>query len=141
MKVRNFFIALSFLMLFFGTANAYEMTEQEQNCMTRALYHEARGEPERGIFAVASVIMNRAISENYPDNICAIINQPGQFTYDHKAKIHEWAAFAKVRSIVNAIQDGFEPVHPYIYFHSIYVVGQCTYKKDRVRIGHHYFCR
>lgn len=140
MKIRYVFIALAMLFLCTTESKAYEMTEKEQRCLAQALYHEARGEPEKGIFAVASVIINRTMEENFPEDICGVIKQPGQFTYDHSAKVKEWGAFAKVRSVVAAIQEGFEPVHPFLYFHATNVVGQCTYKKNRIRIGHHYFC-
>lgn len=137
---RLFFIALALFMLCTSHAKAYEMTPQEQSCMTSALYHEARGESDRGMFAVAAVIMNRTMEENFPDDVCGVISQKGQFTYDHKAKMKEWAAVTKVKSIVAAIQEGFEPVHPFVYFHSIHVPGQCSFKKNRIRIGNHYFC-
>ena len=44
-------------------------------CLSQALYHEARGEGVRGLFAVAEVILNRVDSGAYPDNVCAVINQ------------------------------------------------------------------
>lgn len=139
--MKYFFVALAiFLLLTTNESKAFEMSENEKNCMTQALYHEARGEPERGIFAVASVIMNRTLEGNFPDDICGVVKQRGQFTYDHKAKVREWNSFYKVRSVVNAIEEGFEPIHPFLYFHRVDVVGQCTTKRNRIRIGHHYFC-
>ena len=56
-------------------------------CLTEALYFEARGEPIEGQYAVAEVILNRVDADNYPDTICGVITQGTgrqfacQFTY------------------------------------------------------------
>lgn len=56
-------------------------------CLTEALYFEARGEPIAGQYAVAEVILNRVDADNYPDTICGVITQGTgrqfacQFTY------------------------------------------------------------
>ena len=44
-------------------------------CLAEALYFEARGEPIKGQFAVAEVILNRVKSEEFPNSICSVINQ------------------------------------------------------------------
>ena len=44
-------------------------------CLSRALYHEARGEGERGMRAVAEVVLNRAESSRFPDTVCAVVDQ------------------------------------------------------------------
>ena len=40
-----------------------------------AIYFEARGEAERGQMAVAQVVLNRAFSGYYPDNVCDVVYQ------------------------------------------------------------------
>lgn len=60
---------------------------RQWQCLTEALYFEARGEPIIGQYAVAEVILNRVDSANYPDTICGVVNQGTgrrfacQFTY------------------------------------------------------------
>lgn len=44
-------------------------------CMTRAIYFEARGESLRGQFAVAEVILNRMDSPDYPATVCGVVEQ------------------------------------------------------------------
>lgn len=44
-------------------------------CLTEALYHEARGESVLGQIAVAEVILNRVDSRAYPDSVCGVIGQ------------------------------------------------------------------
>lgn len=48
---------------------------REWRCLTEALYFEARGEPIRGQYAVAEVILNRVDMSNYPDSVCGVVNQ------------------------------------------------------------------
>lgn len=48
---------------------------QEKICLTQAIYHEARGEPEDGQWAVAQVILNRVEHPKYPDSICGVVFQ------------------------------------------------------------------
>ncbi|MDF1871220.1 cell wall hydrolase [Vannielia sp.] len=76
----------------------------EWQCLTEALYHEARGETVKGQFAVAEVILNRAKSGLYPNTVCGVIHQGTgkryqcQFTYTCDGlsdKVREKAAFAR----------------------------------------------
>lgn len=47
----------------------------DEQCLTTAIYHEARGESLKGQFAVAEVIMNRVASRNFPNSICGVVYQ------------------------------------------------------------------
>lgn len=57
-----------------------EKYKQEHRCLTNALWHEARGEPEEGVRAVMSVIYNRKKHKNFPSTFCGVILQPMQFS-------------------------------------------------------------
>ncbi len=55
-------------------------------CLTQAVYYEARGEPREGQVGVAQVVMNRVGSGRYPASVCAVVFQgagrPGcQFSF------------------------------------------------------------
>ena len=45
----------------------------EKDCLARAIYFEARSEPEAGQIAVANVILNRVKSKSYPNTICGVV--------------------------------------------------------------------
>ncbi len=47
-------------------------------CMALAIYHEARGEPLNGQFAVAQVIENRVNSKRFPNDTCSVVFQGGE---------------------------------------------------------------
>lgn len=44
-------------------------------CLARAVYHEARGEGETGMRAVAEVVLNRVESRRFPGSICGVVYQ------------------------------------------------------------------
>lgn len=48
--------------------------------LARTLYGEARGEPRQGIEAVANVILNRVMSNRYPNTIAKVCLQRRQFS-------------------------------------------------------------
>ncbi|MGO4916464.1 cell wall hydrolase [Pseudogemmobacter sp. W21_MBD1_M6] len=84
-------------------------------CLTEALYFEARGETVKGQFAVAEVILNRVSSGSYPNSVCGVIHQGTgrkyqcQFTYtcDGNAEaIHEPDAYRNLGKIARAMLDG-----------------------------------
>lgn len=50
-------------------------------CLTKNIYHEARGEPILGQYAVAQVTINRKRHSNYPNTICDVVMQPYQFSW------------------------------------------------------------
>ncbi len=48
---------------------------QDLNCLAKNIYHEARGEPIDGQYAVAEVTMNRVASKHYPNTVCDVVYQ------------------------------------------------------------------
>lgn len=50
-------------------------------CLAAAIYFEAKGEPVDGQLAVAEVIINRAKSGRFPDDVCDVVTQRGQFSF------------------------------------------------------------
>lgn len=52
--------------------------DRETECLAKGIYFEARGEPEKGQWAVGRVILNRVASKYYPDTICGVVYQNQQ---------------------------------------------------------------
>ncbi|WP_227284653.1 cell wall hydrolase [Boseongicola sp. H5] len=84
-------------------------------CLTEALYFEARGESVRGQYAVAEVILNRVDSPNYPNSICGVVNQGTgqryacQFTYTcdgRPERVTETAMHRRLGKIARIMIDG-----------------------------------
>jgi len=51
---------------------------KEIGCLALTIYHEARGESERGKLAVGHVVMNRAHSVLFPASVCDVVQEGGQ---------------------------------------------------------------
>jgi len=125
-----------------------------ERCLANAIYYEARSEPVRGQMAVAQVVLNRAFSGFYPNDICGVVYQNAgrhlacQFTFacDGKRKvINERGNWARANRIAKQTLDGqiYVPeVAKSTHYHAIYVhpnwVGEM---KKMVRYGVHNFYR
>ncbi|HGG06522.1 MAG TPA: cell wall hydrolase [Aliiroseovarius sp.] len=125
----------------------------EWQCLTQALYFEARGETVKGMFAVAEVIMNRVDSSQFPNSICAVINQGTgrkfrcQFTFTCDGlpeTINEPAAYERVGKVARALIDGAARnlTDGATYYHTTAVKPSWARKFIRTaKIGVHLFYR
>lgn len=52
-------------------------------CLVAAMFFEARDQPIDGQVAVAEVILNRVEHEDFPDDVCAVVYEPMQFSFTH----------------------------------------------------------
>jgi len=48
------------------------------NCLALTVYHEARGESDAGMRAVANVVMNRVEDPDFPDTVCDVTQEGGE---------------------------------------------------------------
>ena len=51
------------------------------DCITEALYFEARDQSTVGQMAVANVILNRTRHSSHPDTVCGVVHAKAQFSY------------------------------------------------------------
>lgn len=56
-------------------------------CLAGAIYFESKGEPLSGQLAVADVIINRSKSGRFPEDICDVVTQRGQFGFVRGGRI------------------------------------------------------
>ena len=127
----------------------------EKLCLSRAIYHEARGEVDTGQWAVANVIINRALSKRFPSSMCGVVYQNAdqgryrcQFTFacdGQQEVIRERQAWAKAGKIAAAayseFQRGQRPgVIPgsALYYHTTSVSTNWGFKQV-AQIGSHLF--
>lgn len=98
-----------------ATASVRDSGPAQWRCLTEAIYFEARGEPTQGQVAVAEVVLNRVDAENYPDNVCDVINQGTgrlhacQFSYTCDGiteRVTEPIAWEEAGRIARALLDG-----------------------------------
>lgn len=53
----------------------FRLYSREKECLAKAVYFEARGEPLVGQEMVAKVVVNRTTSRYYPDTVCEVVYQ------------------------------------------------------------------
>lgn len=126
---------------------------EQWQCLSQALYFEARGETAEGLFAVAEVIMNRVESRRYPNTVCGVIHQGTgekfrcQFTFTCDGKpehIGNQKAFERVGKVARVMIDGApRPLtQGAIYYHTTAVSpGWAGRVKKTAQYGVHVFYR
>ncbi len=127
---------------------------KQWECLSEALYFEARGESVKGQFGVAEVILNRVDSRSFPNTVCKVVNQGTgngkyrcQFSYNCDGKserISEPKAYQRVAKIATIMLNG-EPrvlTKGATYYHTTSVNPSWAKKFDQTAlIGVHKFYR
>lgn len=122
-------------------------------CLTAAVYYEARSESFEGQRAVAQIVLNRARHPAFPKNICGVVYQGSRrrtgcqfsFTCDGSLRARrEPAAWAQARRIAGAALAGsvYGPVGHATHYHADYVQPWWAASLTRaVSVGSHIFYR
>lgn len=120
-------------------------------CLTQAIYYEARNESVEGQAAVAEVVLNRSRSGTYPRSVCAVVYQRNtrtcQFTFTCDGAIGRspvnMTAWARAERIAREVYEGRSaPMLPAnsVNYHANYVRPTWGSRLERVRqIGAHIF--
>lgn len=142
---------------FVPTEKKVQHAQEEELCLTQAIYHEARGESENGQLAVANIIVNRALSHKFPSTICGVVFQNAekgrfhcQFTFacdgrsDMGTERRAWSKAVRLADVAfREFQRGQRPgVVPSsaLYYHTTAVRPKWSYTFQRVAaIGSHVF--
>jgi spore germination cell wall hydrolase CwlJ-like protein len=117
----------------------------EVECMARTVYHEAANQNLSGQLAVAQVILNRVSSGAFPRSVCAVVDQPGQFSRAPVSAIAEsarpWSAAVAIAII--AQEHRFPQVAPgALFFHAASMRPAWSGEHERIaQIGDHIFYR
>jgi spore germination cell wall hydrolase CwlJ-like protein len=125
-----------------------------EKCLANAVYFEARSEPVRGQIAVSQVVINRAFSGYYPEDICGVVYQNAhrhlscQFTFacdgipDVVTERDEWE---RAKRIARESLDGklwLRDVGKATHYHASYVYPYWVRSMHRLtKIGLHRFYR
>ena len=118
-------------------------------CLTVAIYYEARGEPIEGQAAVAQVILNRVQHPDFPDDACAVVFEPDQFSFVGDPSdlippmMENEQARRATQKAAKAALEVVEGYHTHIYsthYHADYVEPYWAdvYTLD-FRVGNHIF--
>jgi N-acetylmuramoyl-L-alanine amidase len=134
----------------------YNEDSKQIRCLALNIYHEARGEPKAGQYAVAEVTMNRVRSKHYPDTVCSVVYQKnwdqlrkryvGMFSWTEldeppRLKSKFWRQSFKIAEKV--YNDDYVPMKKLkgsLFYHARHIRPSWTkHKKPLARIGNHIF--
>lgn len=127
--------------------------EAERECLARAIYFEARGEPVDGRAAVAEVILNRVDSAHWPGTVCGVVGQGAsrstgcQFSYmcDGAAdRVKEDTAWKEAQALASVMLRGAPRrlTDGATHYHALSVAPDWAAAMEMtVSIGEHLFYR
>ena len=120
------------------------VNDRELECMTRVMLYEAGNEGSAGQLAVGHVVMNRVRSPRFPDSVCSVIYQRGQFSsirsFNHPRNARWNRAEALARDVMAG--ESNSNVGTALYFHAARVSPSYVQSRVRVgRVGNHIFYR
>ena len=151
-------LALIISAISFGIVRSMETEadNRQLTCLALNIFHEARGEPKAGQYAVAEVTLNRVASTRYPNTICEVVYQKnwdrirrryvGAFSWTEfdtppKLKKKEWQRATAIAEAVYYQRQEPE-VDGALFYHAKYIKPSWARKKTPVaRIGQHIFYR
>tara|TARA_B100000949_G_C14216709_1_gene422672 strand:+ start:201 stop:665 length:465 start_codon:yes stop_codon:yes gene_type:complete len=146
-------IICSMLLLLFSSQYA---KGSELDCLTEALYFEARSEPFIGQLAVANVILERVNSRSFPNTVCGVVHAGVEWNgapVRHRCAFSYWCdgkhermvnieAEKESRNIARMAIDGivYAGVHGATHYHASYVKPEWAGRfYFLIRIGKHLF--
>ena len=126
-------------------------TSSEMKCLAEAIYFEARGESIEGQYAVGEVIINRVLSDKFPNSVCGVISEGAnrlnacQFSYNCDGKletINEKKIYGRILKLSKIL---LEPSARFLtggatFYHSKFVSPSWSKKFLKTNeIGNHVF--
>jgi spore germination cell wall hydrolase CwlJ-like protein len=135
-----------------GRAGSVLSQTRELDCLTQAVYFEARGETARGQAAVAQVVLNRVKHPAFPKTVCGVVFQGAarhgcQFSFACDGSMHrvrEAGAWTRARKIAARAMSGvvLADVGKATHFHTTGVAPAWGPRMLRVsQVGMHVFYR
>ncbi len=126
------------------------VSNSEIECLKKNMFYEARGEGRDGMLAVGHVTINRSLSNRFPDDLCDVVYQTGQF---------HWVTLEGLRGIPRAEDERLDMLakllieqrleqgkpdnltHGATFFHNSSVSPQWHKLEKTASIGDHHFYR
>lgn len=144
------------LALFTRSVVTEESHKRDMACLALNVYHEARGEPLVGQYAVAEVTMNRVNSGRFADTVCEVVYEKnwdplreryvGAFSWTEFDSVPrpEGEAWRQSTMIAETMYHGKVPpmLKGALHYHAVYIKPSWAKgKRPIARIGKHVFYR
>lgn len=123
-----------------STSSKYTFTEEELDLFARLVRAESEDEPYKGQVAVASVVLNRLDSKEFPNTIREVIYQKKQFSPAMYGTINKKATKSAKRAVQDAINGNGRLYEPLYFYAPKYVKSPFMETLETVTvIGGHVF--
>lgn len=122
----------------FMSSSSYEgppIQRQDIQCMAKAIYHEARGEPVMGQIAVGWVIRNRVGHRWFEDSICGVVYQDSAFTdLERDLQIKDKKKYKQAVEYAIMVYTGYvyDPTDGAIMYHNPKLVPNPSWDFDKI---------
>lgn len=112
------------------------------NLLSKLVYAEARGEPYKGMVAVAATVLNRVASSKFPNTIAGVIYQSGAYTCVDDGQINLTPNSTARKAAQDAI-NGWDPSYGCVYYFNpdTATSGWIWTRTQVITIGKHIFCK
>ncbi|RMB36823.1 spore germination cell wall hydrolase CwlJ-like protein [Sphingomonas sp. PP-F2F-G114-C0414] len=149
----SFAAAAAFVAPPFLTSNSVDDASRAAECLTAAVYYEARSQSEDGQRAVAQVVLNRVRDRAFPNSVCGVVYQGAErrtgcqfsFTCDGSMnRARESGAWDRARAVASAALGGsvYAPVGAATSFHTTSILPWWASSLARITtVGAHVFYR
>jgi spore germination cell wall hydrolase CwlJ-like protein len=124
---------IAILLLLPSLTKASELT-----CMADNIYFESRGEPESGQFLVGFITMNRVMDKRWPNTVCDVVYQSGQFEWvdnGHSNTPYKSEVYYKIIEIASIVMQAKETEEYGVYFNQ----SKCRKNQVCIIAGAHKF--
>lgn len=125
-----------------SSSSGSSSNNSDLNLLSHLVYAEARGEPYKGMVAVAATVLNRVSDSRFPNSVSGVIYQSGAYTCVSDGQIN----LGYDNSSKNAARDainGWDPTSGCIYyFNPNTATSSWIWSRPQViTIGKHIFCK
>ena len=120
-------------------------TKNDLDCLTKNIYYEARGEDDRGKFAVAHVTLNRVKTGYWGNTICKVVYAKKQFSWTLSKKLPrpDNKVWAESEEIARKVLAGHRVrgLTKSLYYHATYIKDPkwADTQHEVGQIGNHIF--
>lgn len=125
-----------------NNSNSATSNNTDLNLLSRVVYGEARGEPYKGMVAVAASVLNRVADSRFPNTIASVVYQAGAYTCVSDGQINLEPDETARKAAQDAI-NGWDPTSGCIYyFNPDTATSSWIWSRPQVlTIGKHIFCK
>lgn len=122
--------------------NSINISDKDVYLIAQVVYSESKSEPYKGKVAVASVILNRLKSPNFPKTVKGVIKQKYAFSCVKDGCINSIPDEDSYRAVLDALR-GNDPTSRAVFFYNPKIATSKWMinvdKKDISKIGQHVF--